>query len=78
MSRCFLCNEVIYASHWCPQVEAYRKGKAVALKELQPLIESAKAYDAAISAMEREYGRPDGYLTQHTTLKPLREEARKL
>ena len=45
---------------------------------LKALITAAKQYDKAITAMEKEHGRPDMYFTQHSTLHKVREIARRL
>jgi len=48
------------------------------MTELKPLLDAARAYDAAMTALENEHGRPDLYFTQHTTLTPLRVNIRKI
>lgn len=48
------------------------------IKDVMDVLEAVKAYDSAISALEKEHGRKDMELTQHSKLVPIRELARKL
>lgn len=48
------------------------------VKDVMDVLEAVKAYDSAISALEKEHGRKDLELTQHSKLVPIRELARKL
>jgi hypothetical protein len=45
---------------------------------MQELIDAADDYDAEITKMEKEKGRPDMYFTQHSKLLPLRKAIRTL
>lgn len=60
--------------------EAIKEGKAALplARSMVEMLEAVKAYDYAISALEKEHGRKDMELTQHSKLVPIRELARKL